>query len=87
MNHDNLISLILVISAVVMSALIILGLFFIDVPENNKAMVNIIVGIVISGNLALLYNWRFGSSKGSADKTTAMSETSKKLAEQVPEAK
>ena len=86
MQYDNLISLILVIAAVALTTLIIIGLFFINVPSDNKDMVNIIVGIVIGGAFATLYNWRFGSSKGSADKTAAMTDTAKKLAQTVPEA-
>ena len=86
MQYDNLISLILVIAAVALTFLIIIGLFFIAIPADNKDMVNIIVGIVIGGAFATLYNWRFGSSKGSADKTTAMAETAKSLAKTTPEA-
>jgi hypothetical protein len=69
MKTDDLIALILVISAVLIAALMILGLFFVNIPPDNKDMVNVAVGIVISGAFALLYNWRFGSSKGSSDKT------------------
>jgi hypothetical protein len=68
MKYDDVISLILVIAAVFITALMILGLFFISIPADNKDMVNIVVGIVIGGAFATLYNWRFGSSKGSSDK-------------------
>lgn len=87
MKYDDLISLILVIAAVLITALMILGLFFIDIPENNKDMVNIVVGIVIGGAFATLYNWRFGSSKGSADKTAIIGKTDAALADKVPEVK
>jgi hypothetical protein len=86
MKYDDMISVILVLAAVLITALMILGLFFVNIPENNKDMVNIIVGVVIGGAFQTLYNWRFGSSKGSADKTAAMTDTAKKLAQTVPEA-
>jgi hypothetical protein len=72
MKNTELIQLILVIYACIMSMLIMFGLFFINVPKENQQMVNIFATVIISGNLALLYNWRFGSSKGSADKTASM---------------
>jgi flagellar basal body-associated protein FliL len=80
---DDLISLILVIAAVAITALMILGLFFINIPKDNKDMVNIVVGIVIGGAFATLYTWRFGSSKSSAVKTDIMSNTYKELTEKV----
>jgi len=80
MKNTELISLILIISVIVMSALIMLGLFFITIPKENQQMVNIFAGAIITGALLTVFNWRFGSSKGSADKTSAMTDASKTLA-------
>jgi hypothetical protein len=75
MKNTELISLILVCFACLMTFLIILGLFFIAIPKENQQMVNIFGGVIITGCLALIYNYRFGSSKGSADKTASMLKT------------
>jgi uncharacterized BrkB/YihY/UPF0761 family membrane protein len=86
MKNTELISLILIISVIAMSALIMLGLFFVTIPKENQQMVNIFAGAIITGALLTVFNWRFGSSKGSADKTTAMTKTAEALAQTTPEA-
>jgi uncharacterized BrkB/YihY/UPF0761 family membrane protein len=77
MKNTELISLILVISAIVMTFLIMIGLFFITIPKENQQMVNIFAGAIITGAFTLLYNWRFGSSKGSADKDKIIADATK----------
>jgi uncharacterized BrkB/YihY/UPF0761 family membrane protein len=72
MKIDNVITMILVIAAVVMAALIMVGLFFVTIPKENQQMVNIFAGAIITGALLTVYNYRFGSSKGSSDKTTLL---------------
>jgi hypothetical protein len=66
------ISLVLVYSLIAMTALIMFGLFFVNVPENNKEMVNVFSTAIITGGFITVITWRFGSSKGSQDKTTAL---------------
>lgn len=55
-------------------------LIFFTIPETNKDMVNIALGAFI-GAFVTVVSYYFGSSKGSADKTTLMQATSTKAAE------
>jgi len=82
MKGTELISFILVIFACIMTLLIMFGLFFITIPKENQQMVNIFSGAIITSCLVLLYNWRFGSSKGSADKTAIIDK--KDQADKIP---
>jgi uncharacterized BrkB/YihY/UPF0761 family membrane protein len=79
---DGYILFILVVSAVVMAALIMIGLFFITIPKENQQMVNIFAGAIITGALLTVYNYRFGSSQGSAKKTDIMAKPDEVLTEE-----
>jgi len=50
-------------------------LLFHDVPEGNKELVSAASGFFLGTGLALIYQYYFGSSKGSADKTNMMNNT------------
>ncbi|MBE3139033.1 MAG: hypothetical protein IMZ53_00455 [Thermoplasmata archaeon] len=77
MKSTELISLVLIIFACLMTFLIMLGLFFVNIPKENQQMVNIFSSIIISTCLVLVYNYRFGSSKGSADKNKLIADATK----------
>jgi uncharacterized membrane protein YqgA involved in biofilm formation len=48
--------------------IVIIGLlFFVQIPEPNKTLLTLIIGNVIGAYLTV-YNYEFGSSKGSAEK-------------------
>jgi len=62
----------------VLGALIVIGFFvlmitlvFASVPEQNKDLLNLVVGALI-GSFATIVGYFFGSSKGSAEKTQAI---------------
>ncbi len=56
--------------AVCSSFFLILGLFFVPVPPNNKEMVNVFVPIYISGSMVISYNFFFGNTKKQTDANT-----------------
>ena len=60
---------------IVMALIIIIGLFFIKIPEENKDLLNITVGVILSGFMAVV-GFFFGSSQGSKDKTEAITKNS-----------
>jgi drug/metabolite transporter (DMT)-like permease len=47
---------------------IVLLLFFVEIPEKNKDVVNFILGVVVGTGLTGVFQYFFGSSKGSKDK-------------------
>ena len=55
------------------AAIIIILLLFIEIPESNKDVVNFILGIVVGTGLTGMFQYFFGSSKGSKDKSDIMS--------------
>ena len=54
-------------TSVVIVIIIICLLFFIQIPETNKTILTLIIGNV-TGAYLTVYNYEFGSSKGSAEK-------------------
>ena len=50
------------------SMLIVLLLFFVEIPESNQRIVDMILGVIIGSGLISVINFFFGSSKGSKDK-------------------
>ena len=59
----------------VLGAVVVLGIFFlvgvlmfIEMPNSNKDLLNIVIGALIGAFLSVV-GYFFGSSKGSADKT------------------
>jgi hypothetical protein len=51
------------------ACVIVLLLFFIDIPTENRDVINFILGIVVGNGLGSIFNFFFGSSQGSKDKT------------------
>jgi len=49
------------------SACIVLMLFFVTIPEGNKDVINFILGIIVGTGLVGIFQFFFGSSKGSKD--------------------
>jgi hypothetical protein len=54
-------------TSIVIVIIIIALLFFISIPEPNKTLLTLIIGNVMGAYLTV-YNYEFGSSKGSAEK-------------------
>jgi hypothetical protein len=71
------------VAAVSIGAILVVMLFFIPIPQENKSLVDVSLGLVLGWGGAVI-QFYFGSSKGSADKTVAMNETAKRLAEVEP---
>ena len=51
------------------SMVIVIMLFFVEIPESNQRIVDMILGVIIGSGLISVINFFFGSSKGSKDKT------------------
>ena len=51
------------------SMLIVLLLFFVEIPESNQRIVDMILGVIIGSGLISVINFFFGSSQGSKQKT------------------
>ena len=56
----------------IFSAILVFLLFFVEIPESNKDVVNFILGIIIGTGLSQIFQFFFGSSKGSKDKEDFM---------------
>ena len=50
------------------SVIIVLLLFWVEIPEPNRDVVNFILGVVVGTGLTGIFNYFFGSSQGSKDK-------------------
>lgn len=46
----------------------VFAITFVTIPEQNQRFADTVLGVVISMVLTTVYNYFFGSSKGSADK-------------------
>ena len=51
------------------SALIVIMLFFVEMPEKNRDVINFILGVVVGTGLTGIFQYFFGSSAGSKDKS------------------
>tara|TARA_R110000787_G_scaffold3857_2_gene14747 strand:+ start:59 stop:535 length:477 start_codon:yes stop_codon:yes gene_type:complete len=51
------------------SALIVLLLFIVEIPEKNRDVINFILGVVVGTGLTGIFQYFFGSSAGSKDKS------------------
>tara|TARA_R110000796_G_scaffold120506_2_gene234652 strand:+ start:115 stop:591 length:477 start_codon:yes stop_codon:yes gene_type:complete len=51
------------------SVLIVLLLFIVEIPEKNRDVVNFILGVVVGTGLTGIFQYFFGSSAGSKDKS------------------
>lgn len=71
----NLTQLILAIMGVVFCLAWFAGLYFITIPEGNRDLVNIVTGALLGTVITQIYNYYFGSSKSSSDKTDIMNNT------------
>jgi len=63
----------LAIGVFTFSVAVVILLFFKEVPEKNKDVVNFILGVLIGTGLTGIFNYFFGSSKGSKDKADLLS--------------
>lgn len=57
----------LAIGVVAFVFILIGGLFFVEIPQDNKTIIDMVIGIVIGGFTSIMAFF-FGSSKGSKDK-------------------
>lgn len=72
--NKNITQLVMAIMGVVFCLAWFAALLFVPVPDANKDLINIITGALLSTCIAQIYNYYFGSSKSSADKTDIMHE-------------
>ena len=63
----------------IFSSAIVLMLFFKDIPDKNRDVVNFILGIIVGTGLVGIYQFFFGSSKGSKDSGAKLRELLNKL--------
>ena len=54
------------------SALIVLLLFFVKIPDQNRDVINFILGVVVGTGLTGIFNYFYGSSQGERDKDPFM---------------
>jgi len=59
----------LAIGVFVFSASVVILLFFVEIPKENRDVVNFILGVVVGTGLTGIFQYFFGSSKGSKDKS------------------
>jgi len=52
----------------IFSATTVLLLFFIEIPDKNRDVINFILGVLVGTGLTGIFNYFLGSSKGSKDK-------------------
>ena len=50
------------------SVIIVFLLFFVEIPEKNRDVINFILGVVVGTGLTGIFQYFFGSSQGSRDK-------------------
>tara|TARA_R110000796_G_scaffold202062_1_gene318317 strand:+ start:440 stop:949 length:510 start_codon:yes stop_codon:yes gene_type:complete len=51
-------------------SMVIVGmLFFLEIPETNRDVVNLILGVLVGTGLTGVFNYFYGSSQGSKDKS------------------
>jgi hypothetical protein len=55
------------------AVLFVIMLFFVEIPESNKRLVDVITGVIVGTGLTQVIQFFFGSSKGSKEKTSLMS--------------
>tara|TARA_R110000787_G_scaffold175266_8_gene287767 strand:+ start:1055 stop:1564 length:510 start_codon:yes stop_codon:yes gene_type:complete len=55
------------------AVLVVILLFFKEIPDKNRDVVNFILGVLIGTGLTGIFNYFFGSSKGSKDKADLLS--------------
>jgi hypothetical protein len=72
MTRDNWTTHLLALLSVVAVLVAFFALLFIEVPEPNRDMVNIILGAVVTVGFGSVYSFYFGSSRGSEQKTAAL---------------
>ena len=58
------------------SAFVVYSIVFIDIPEANQGLWTHLIGLIEGAILVQIYNYYFGSSKGSKDKTELLSDKS-----------
>lgn len=58
----------LAIGIFIFSAAVTLMLFFIEIPDKNRDVINFILGVLVGTGLTGIFNYFLGSSKGSSDK-------------------
>jgi len=49
-------------------------LFFVEIPEGNKTLIDMAVGAIIGSGLSGIISYFYGSSKGSKDKTSLLNQ-------------
>lgn len=58
---------------------VIAMLFFVEIPEDNKRIIDMVMGVIVGTGLAGVFNFFFGSSEGSKSKENAISSVLSKI--------
>ena len=65
------------IGVFIFSATTVLLLFFVEIPDKNRDVINFILGVLVGTGLTGVFNYFLGSSKGSSDKMNHIINTKK----------
>lgn len=67
-NKEKLFVIGLAAFSVLMGFALVIMLFFVTVPEGNKTLIDVAFGALITTGVVSIFNYYFGSSKGSSYK-------------------
>tara|TARA_B100000768_G_C11235569_1_gene357089 strand:- start:600 stop:1106 length:507 start_codon:yes stop_codon:yes gene_type:complete len=78
LNQDDLFSkrfiYYLTMAVFAFSVVVVLLLFFVTIPEENQDVVNFILGVIVGTGLTGVFNYFYGSSQGSKDKSNVLNQ-------------
>jgi hypothetical protein len=57
----------------IFSVVVVLLLFFVEIPDKNRDVVNFILGVIVGTGLTGIFNYFYGSSKRDQDQTDLLS--------------
>tara|TARA_B110000211_G_C13562316_1_gene328335 strand:+ start:267 stop:482 length:216 start_codon:yes stop_codon:yes gene_type:complete len=57
----------LAMSVFIFSAIVVLLLFFVEVPEGNQRVLDMVLGVIIGSGLVSIINYYFGASDAKVD--------------------
>jgi hypothetical protein len=72
MSRDNWTTHVLALASVAAVLIAFFTLIFVRVPEDNRDMINIILGAIVTVGFGSVYSFYFGTTRGSEQKTAAL---------------
>jgi hypothetical protein len=72
MTRDNWTTHVLALASVAAVLIAFFTLIFVRVPEENRDMINIILGAIVTVGFGSVYSFYFGTTRGSEQKTAAL---------------